>query len=131
MTDVKHDIDALAGERWFPLETTITEDMSSIWGDWGVCSEVDKLKAVLMRRPGKEVENFDWKAARFRAPIDPEKFRAQHDALLPRFSLHDTRRLNRYPSCNGSSQRRGALCGKEIGRSWCTDYSHDLWRRDF
>ena len=81
MTDVKHDIDALAGERWFPLETTITEDMSSIWGDWGVCSEVDKLKAVLMRRPGKEVENFDWKAARFRAPIDPEKFRAQHDAL--------------------------------------------------
>ena len=21
MTDVKHDIDALAGERWFPLET--------------------------------------------------------------------------------------------------------------
>ena len=46
MTDVKHDIDALAGERWFPLETTITEDMSSIWGDWGVCSEVDKLKAV-------------------------------------------------------------------------------------
>ena len=65
MTDVKHDIDALAGERWFPLETTITEDMSSIWGDWGVCSEVDKLKAVLMRRPGKEVENFDWKAARF------------------------------------------------------------------
>ena len=35
MTDVKHDIDALAGERWFPLETTITEDMSSIWGDWG------------------------------------------------------------------------------------------------
>ena len=79
MTDVKHDIDALAGERWFPLETTITEDMSSIWGDWGVCSEVDKLKAVLMRRPGKEVENFDWKAARFRAPIDPEKFRAQHE----------------------------------------------------
>ena len=88
MTDVKHDIDALAGERWFPLETTITEDMSSIWGDWGVCSEVDKLKAVLMRRPGKEVENFDWKAARFRAPIDPEKFRAQHDALADVYRAH-------------------------------------------
>lgn len=74
--------------RWFPLETTITEDMSSIWGDWGVCSEVDKLKAVLMRRPGKEVENFDWKAARFRAPIDPEKFRAQHDALADVYRAH-------------------------------------------
>ena len=44
MTDVKHDIDALAGERWFPLETTITEGMSSIWGDWGVCSEVPEKK---------------------------------------------------------------------------------------
>ena len=54
MTDVKHDIDALAGERWFPLETTITEDMSSIWGDWGVCSEVDKLKAVLCAVPEKK-----------------------------------------------------------------------------
>ena len=84
MTDVKHDIDALAGERWFPLETTITEDMSSIWGDWGVCSEVDNLKAVLMRRPGKEVENFDWKGARFRAPIDPE-LSMMH---LPMYTAH-------------------------------------------
>ena len=30
MTEEKHDIDALAGERWFPLETTITEEMNSI-----------------------------------------------------------------------------------------------------
>ena len=76
MIDERRDIDALAGERWFSLETTITEDMTKLWGDWGVASEVDTLRAVLMRRPGKEVENFDWQAARFRAPIDPEIYRA-------------------------------------------------------
>lgn len=73
MENRKPDIDALPGERWFPLETTFEEDLPKLWGDWGVCSEVDKLRAVLMRRPGKEIENFDWQAARFKAAIDPEK----------------------------------------------------------
>ena len=59
MTQTRIDIDALAGERWFPKESSITDDMKELWGDWGVCSEVDDLKAVLMRRPGKEIENFD------------------------------------------------------------------------
>ena len=88
MTDVKTDIDALAGERWFPKESTIIDDMKELWGDWGVCSEVDDLKAVLMRRPGKEIENFDWQAARFKAPIDVERFRAQHDALAQIYRDH-------------------------------------------
>ena len=39
------------------------------------------LKDCLMRRPGKEIESFDWQAVRFFSPIDPEKFRAQHDNL--------------------------------------------------
>lgn len=63
MTDKKKDIDAIPGERWFPKESTIIDDMPELWGDWGVCSEVDDLKAVLMRRPGKEIENFDYRAA--------------------------------------------------------------------
>ena len=71
------DIDAIAGERWFPKESSIIDDMKDLWGDWGVCSEVDELKAVLMRRPGKEIDNFDWEAARFKAPIDPELFRVK------------------------------------------------------
>lgn len=54
------DIDALAGERWFAKETSIIEDMCDLWGDWGVCSEVDPLRDVLMRRPGAEMEKFDW-----------------------------------------------------------------------
>lgn len=84
----KIDIDAIPGERWFPEETEFEEDMELYWGDWGVSSEVDTLRAVLMRRPGKEIENFDYKKVRFRAPIDPEKFRVQHDNLAQIYKDH-------------------------------------------
>ena len=47
------DIDALAGERWFAKESSIIDDMPELWGDWGVCSEVDTLRDCIMRRPGK------------------------------------------------------------------------------
>ena len=53
-----------------------------------MCSEVDTLRDVIVRRPGAEIENFDWQAARFRAPIDPERFRAQHDALMDIYRAH-------------------------------------------
>ena len=33
----ERDIDALAGERWFPKESSIEDDMKELWGDWGVC----------------------------------------------------------------------------------------------
>lgn len=89
--EVKRDIDALAGERWFAKETSILDDMTELWGDWGVCSEVDTLRDVLMRRPGEEIEDFDWQAARFKGPIDPEKFRAQHDALADIYREHGVR----------------------------------------
>ena len=91
MSEKMRDIDALAGERWFPLETSIVDDMKNLWGDWGVCSEVDTLRDVIMRRPGKEIENFDWEAARFKAPIDPEKFRKQHDGLAQVYKDHGVR----------------------------------------
>ena len=85
------DIEALAGERWFPLDTSFEEDMKERWGDWGVCSEVDELKDVIMRRPGAEIDNFDWQAARFKAPVDPERFRAQHDALADIYRANGVR----------------------------------------
>ena len=44
VTKKQFDIEALPGERWFPLETSFEEDMKEYWGDWGVCSEVDTLK---------------------------------------------------------------------------------------
>lgn len=87
----RRDIDAIPGEKWFPKESSIIDDMKDLWGDWGVCSEVDPLKAVLMRRPGKEIEHFDWQAARFKEAIDPVRFRAQHDALADIYRAHGVR----------------------------------------
>lgn len=76
------DIKAIEGERWFPLETKIEEDMTSYWGgDWGCSSEVNTLRAVLLHRPGEEMNHFDYRKVRFRAPIDPQKFQQQHDVL--------------------------------------------------
>lgn len=76
------EVKAVPGERWFALETTIEEDMQNYWGgDWGCSSEVNRLRAVLLHRPGPEVEDFDFDKVRFLAPVDPVKFRAQHDAL--------------------------------------------------
>ena len=36
MQNYKLDIDAIPGERWFPKETSFTEDLNEYWGDWGV-----------------------------------------------------------------------------------------------
>lgn len=97
------DIKNFIGERWFPLETTIEEDMAggNYWGmttgpvtgqhfAYGCCSEWSRLRSVLLHRPGNEVaEGFDYNAARFRAPVDPDLFRAQHDNLAQYFRDHD------------------------------------------
>lgn len=79
------------GERWFPTETAFAEEMRDYWGDWYCDSEVGRLKAVLMRRPGKEIEsvteanyaNFRWKA-----PMNPDKARKEHDALADIYREH-------------------------------------------
>lgn len=81
-------INTLPGERWFPKESSFDEDMPLYWGDWGVASEVDELKAVLMRRPGKEIENFNSNEVRYRENVDVELFRKQHDDLAQIYKDH-------------------------------------------
>ena len=78
--DLVYDIEAIPGEKWFPKESSFEDDMNEYWGDWGVSSEVDTLKAVLLRRPGKEVEDFDPNAVRFSdEPLNVDLMRKQHD----------------------------------------------------
>lgn len=77
----KKAFDPLGGDKWFPKETLFEDDKSEYWGDFGVASEVDELKAVLMHRPGPEIDDFDFREVRFRAEVNPEKMREQHDAL--------------------------------------------------
>lgn len=89
MIEEKHDVKAFPGEIWLPKESGFVEDMNLYWGDWGVASEVDDLKAVLMRRPGKEVEDFDPMAVRFTdEPLDVELMRKQHDDLAQIYRDH-------------------------------------------
>lgn len=89
--EIIKDIDAIPGERWFPKESNIRDDMIGLWGDWGVDSEVKELKSVLMRKPGKEIENFDWQKARFKQSIDVELFRKQHNELVNIYKSNDVK----------------------------------------
>ena len=62
---------------------TFAEELNGVWSDnWSVDSEIGKLRAVLMRRPGAEIDNItDLNKAYFRDFVDPEKVREQHDSL--------------------------------------------------
>lgn len=77
------------GERWFPPETTFAEDMPRLWGDWGCDSEVGRLRSVLLRRPGREIDELkDPLPYRWAALMDGERARAQHDALADIYRAH-------------------------------------------
>jgi N-dimethylarginine dimethylaminohydrolase len=86
------DIEAIPGERWFPKESFFEDDMNEYWGDFGVCSEVDTLKAVLMRRPGKEIEDFNAREVRFSdEPVDVDLMRRQHDEVADIYREFDVK----------------------------------------
>ncbi len=61
---------------------TFKQDLPKLWGDWGVSSEIGRLRSVLMRRPGKEIEGIkDEKLFCMRSLWDPDKVRYQQDEL--------------------------------------------------
>jgi N-dimethylarginine dimethylaminohydrolase len=78
------------GEKWLPDKTSFEEDLTEVWGKkWSVSSEVGKLQAVLLRRPGKEIENVKDPAKwRWKAPMDAKKAREQHDKLAEIYRMH-------------------------------------------
>ena len=78
------------GEKWFPDKISFEEDLTEVWGKkWSVSSEVGKLQAVLLRRPGKEIENVhDHAKWRWKAPMDSKKAREQHDKLAEIYRMH-------------------------------------------
>lgn len=73
---------AYGGAGWSPRTTSLRQEMGDIWGPWGVTSEWEPLQAVLLHRPGVEVEGLaDPNAAQMLAPVDPAAMRREHDAL--------------------------------------------------
>ncbi len=68
--------------------TTFAQDLASLYGDWGVDSEIGKLRSVLMHRPGGEIEGITREDSERLAFVmtdgedyDPELVRRQHDAV--------------------------------------------------
>lgn len=79
------------GERWFPSELTFADEMVKNWGHWYCDSEFGKLKAVLLHRPGEEIEKVtkeNFQDFRFRGYMDPIIARRQHDALAEMYRAH-------------------------------------------
>lgn len=68
--------------------TTFAQDLTDIYGDWGVDSEIGRLRSVLMHRPGPEIEGITREDSERLAFVmtdgddyDPELVRRQHDAV--------------------------------------------------
>ena len=80
---------AYGGAKWSERLATFRDDLAGSWGDWGVSSECGVLRAVLLRRPGDELDGIvDFDAAQMRADIRPEVARQQHDALAAIYRAH-------------------------------------------
>ena len=78
------------GDGWLPRAGSFAQEMPEYWGDWGVSSEYGRLRAVLMRRPGIEIDDVaDPNAALWTESMeDPDLTRAQHDALAEIYRQH-------------------------------------------
>lgn len=66
------------------VHTSMPDDMKNEWGfRWSVDSEIGKLRAVLMRRPGKEIDNITLPPEKvsMHSKINPEGIRAEFDAI--------------------------------------------------
>ena len=80
---------AYGGEKWSPRTNDMRADMPLHWGDWGSGSEVGKLRAVLLRRPGAELDDIeDFDAVQMRADLNPDLARAQHDAMADAYEAN-------------------------------------------
>lgn len=80
---------AYGGDKWSPRMATFREDICEVWGDWGVGSEHGKLRAVLLKRPGPELDNIeDFNAVQMRADLNPQLAREQHDRMADAYEAH-------------------------------------------
>ncbi|MCK0473042.1 dimethylarginine dimethylaminohydrolase family protein [Halalkalibacter sp. APA_J-10(15)] len=74
---------AHGGVGWEERETTHINELSIKWSNCGVTSEYHQLKNVLLRRPGKEIENIpEPEKLLWTERMEPTKARYQHDELV-------------------------------------------------
>ena len=80
---------AYGGAKWSPRTNDMRADMPLHWGRWGSSSECGTLNAVLLRKPGSELDNItDFDAVQMRSDLLPDIARAQHDAMADAYEAN-------------------------------------------
>src|SRR5205809_284282 len=80
---------AHGGEGWAPRSTTTRSEIGTLWAECGVNAEWGRLRSVVMRRPGAEVERVtDHRSALWLDILDPDRAREQHDDLADVYRQH-------------------------------------------
>ena len=75
-------LSAYGGEGWSPRSASLAEEIGGVWGACGIDSEWRSLRAVLLHRPGAELEaSRDPDAVQMLEPIDVARAGEEHDAL--------------------------------------------------
>jgi len=77
------------GDGWQSRAGTTADEIGSIWAACGVMSECGTLRAVLMHRPGPEIDGVtDAASALWHELVDPVRAREQHDSLTDLYRAH-------------------------------------------
>jgi N-dimethylarginine dimethylaminohydrolase len=80
---------AHGGEGWRSRGGTTADELGSVWASCGVTSECGRLRAVLMHRPGQEIDAVvDASTALWHELVDPVRARDQHDRLVELYRSH-------------------------------------------
>ncbi|MBT6096282.1 MAG: amidinotransferase [Rhodospirillaceae bacterium] len=73
---------AYGGDGWQPRDTSLREELGTVWGHCGATDEFSALKGVILHRPGDELAaSSDPRAAQMLEPLDLSKAQAEHDAM--------------------------------------------------
>ena len=77
---------AYGGSGWSPRRSSMQEEIGILWGRCGISNEWSRLKAVLLHRPGTELDN-GFTANDLQMLAKPQRQRAarQHEALVGAF----------------------------------------------
>lgn len=73
---------AYGGPGWTPRTRALRDELGSLWRACGIASEWEPLRAVLLHRPGPELDGLgDPDTTLMLQPMEPDEVRTQHDQL--------------------------------------------------
>lgn len=79
------DAAAYGGPGWTPRTRSLGSELGTVWADCGVASETGPLEAVLLHRPGPELDVADADAALMLERPKPDRGAAEHDSIAEAF----------------------------------------------